>query len=160
MKKIYDKYGNFAEVSDEDYNKVSNYTWYKSKRDNYWFRTEIVTMHRHILELKKGDGIIVDHINRNRSDNRRCNLRISNPSRNVHNRKNSIDDVRYNRHTKLWDVFYQITHDSKSNKYYLGGFEEEIAKEVAKKARLDWIENGILPNHISGQQLYQKKSKK
>jgi hypothetical protein len=52
-------------------------------RDGYAIRTLIlgpsryttVRMHRVILGIANGDPILVDHLNRNRRDNRRANLR-------------------------------------------------------------------------------------
>ena len=44
-------------------------------------------MHREILGLSRGDGIEVDHINRNPLDNRRCNLRIVTRKENCANRR-------------------------------------------------------------------------
>lgn len=37
-------------------------------------------LHRNILGLKPGDGLIGDHINGDKLDNRRCNLRVVTPS--------------------------------------------------------------------------------
>ncbi len=50
-------------------------------------------MHRVILGLEKGDGFIVDHINRNTLDNRRGNLRIVTPSQNRMNSKVRSDSA-------------------------------------------------------------------
>lgn len=44
-------------------------------------------LHRELVEAKEGD--IVDHINGNKTDNRRCNLRISNHKQNCRNRRHS-----------------------------------------------------------------------
>ena len=49
-----------------------------------------VYLHRIILQAKKGQ--ICDHINRNRNDNRRCNLRIVDIGTSVHNR-NTINKI-------------------------------------------------------------------
>lgn len=78
-------------VDDEDYDWLSKTKWsddsngyairrkYKSKRNT----TE--KMHRLILGAKPGE--IVDHINGNPSDNRRCNLRIVSDKQNARNTK-------------------------------------------------------------------------
>lgn len=42
-------------------------------------------MHRIVLGLKKGDGILVDHINGDGLDNRRANLRLVTPAQNAQN---------------------------------------------------------------------------
>lgn len=44
-----------------------------------------ITMHRFVLGLEPGDGLEVDHINRNRLDNRRANLRICTRAENGQN---------------------------------------------------------------------------
>jgi hypothetical protein len=82
--------GHVALVDDEDYELVSKYNWhtingYASASviiDKYDYGR--VWMHRLILEPPEGK--YVDHINRNRSDNRRSNLRIVSRSQNGQNR--------------------------------------------------------------------------
>lgn len=71
-------------VDDEDYDRMNQHKWYY--HDGYAISVKhvagnkknrfqnILIAHRYVLNLKKGDMIIVDHINRNRLDNRKENL--------------------------------------------------------------------------------------
>lgn len=52
-----------------------------------WPARVIVPVHRWVMGLSKGDGKIVDHINGNRLDNRRVNLRLVTRSINALNRR-------------------------------------------------------------------------
>jgi hypothetical protein len=79
----------FAKVDPEDYNLISRYSWHlqngyavtKSRGKNY-------RMHRLVLD-QTDPLIIVDHINRDRLDNRRSNLRLYTPIQNANNRTTS-----------------------------------------------------------------------
>ena len=80
-----------ALVSKEDYNRLKDIPWYKSaygyaiknfyRGDNKW---EVVRMHREVIGAK--DGQHVDHINGDKLDNRRSNLRIATPLQNNWNK--------------------------------------------------------------------------
>lgn len=87
-----------AIVDDADYKWLSKYNWHVTPlgpNKDRWVaqrtgrngeRKGNYAMHREIMGLKIGDGVIVDHINRNTLDNRRDNLRIVTPSQSVCNR--------------------------------------------------------------------------
>lgn len=81
--------GKFALVDDDDFVKLSRHSWHF--RDGYAI-TDInkkeVRMHRYILGVIEPD-IVVDHINGNRLDNRKCNLREFTPKQNANNRSNN-----------------------------------------------------------------------
>jgi hypothetical protein len=73
MKKIPLTQGKFAMVDDTDYEYLMQWKWCLSARGYAVRKTDsrIQTMHRLLLPTSE----VVDHINRNRLDNRRCNLR-------------------------------------------------------------------------------------
>lgn len=74
-------------VDDEDVERISKYKWYidrgSIKSGAYYFitqgrnfpcKTGTVPFHRFIMGCNRGDGTVVDHINRNTLDNRKSNL--------------------------------------------------------------------------------------
>ena len=92
MKKIKLSQNKYALIDNADYKLVSRYNWHIIKNAtcqyahcSLWNPRRSLLMHRLILNLFKGDGKIVDHINRNSLDNRRCNLRIVSHAENLRN---------------------------------------------------------------------------
>jgi hypothetical protein len=87
---IYTKRGDQIKVDIEDFNIFNKYRWYLSG-GGYAIRTirvngkkKIITMHREIASVPQ--GLFTDHINRDRLDNRRLNLRVCTALQNTHNR--------------------------------------------------------------------------
>lgn len=80
MKLIKLTQGKFAIVDDEDFELLSQYSWHFHSTGYARTSNPKLYMHRLILKSKKED--ICDHINRNRLDNRRENLRIVSPTQN------------------------------------------------------------------------------
>ena len=82
--------GRFAKVDTDDYNLVIRHSWHY--RDGYAIakiNNKEVRMHRFILQITDPETV-VDHINRNRLDNRRENLR---PYSLIENANNRVDNV-------------------------------------------------------------------
>lgn len=95
MKEIRLTQGKVALVDDEDFEYLNQFKWQPdglgyvrrtlSVIDQRASKTKTVSMHASIM--LPGEDLEVDHINRNRLDNRRCNLRLTNHSMNCVNQK-------------------------------------------------------------------------
>lgn len=101
-------------VDDSDHEELSKFSWCIAG-DGYAGRSEwtngrwiSVSMHRILMDLKPGDKRKVDHINGNRLDNRRGNLRICTDAQNQRNRgknKNNTSGfkgVTWSKNRKKW----------------------------------------------------------
>lgn len=132
MKNLHLSTGERIIVDDDDFEEASRHVWHKCGL-GYAGRTlngRTVYMHRLIMNAKKGDEI--DHINRNKLDNRKSNLRFCNHSLNQANRPI---------HSKNTTGFLGVTWHKKARKYqtririsgrktHLGLFED--IKEAAR----------------------------
>lgn len=77
-----------------------------------------IVLHRFIMELDNSN-IIVDHINRNRLDNRRCNLRLVDIAANNYNRTPNKLNIKNICKLSNGDYYCYITKDKITyNKYF------------------------------------------
>jgi hypothetical protein len=131
-------------VDNSDLEKVKDYKWYIStggyaftvvKDGDKWKTTQL---HRFLIHAP--DNIEVDHINRNRLDNRRRNLRLVSRLQNCHNlnpagvktikgRKASSKyrGVAWDKSKGKWRAY----HQHKRKTYYGGWFESERQAALA-----------------------------
>lgn len=115
--------GNFISVSTSGYIRVNRYLGVKDRKSLYSQKY----LHRLIMGAKKGEE--VDHINHDRMDVRKKNLRLCKPSENAKNRravKGKYKGVHFSKKPKRWVA--QITKDYRC--YHIGFFHS--AKEAAK----------------------------
>lgn len=120
----------------EDLDKVRNYSWYVGGKG--YIRTSLnpstTPLHRFILGITSNDAINIDHVNRNKLDNRKCNLRMATYSENNYNRvkKGSSKYKGVYKQGDKWRCV--ITKDGK--KTHIGYYtsEEEAAMAYNKKA--------------------------
>ncbi|MDR4987189.1 AP2 domain-containing protein [Bacillus cereus] len=142
-KKIKLNNGGFALVSDEDFEELSKYKWHRRSSDGYAARTiyengkfTTVRMHREII--KAPPGLVVDHINRDRLDNRRENLRIATRSQNTANsiapstNKSGYKGVQYRKEQKRWRAVIRVNGKHISLGQY--GTAEEAAQAYNEAA--------------------------
>lgn len=86
MKQIQCTRGVIALVDDGDFECVAKHSWTGSDRyPRAKVRGKVVSMHRFILGEQS--GMVIDHINGNRFDNRRSNLRFCTRAQNAANTK-------------------------------------------------------------------------
>jgi hypothetical protein len=109
-----------------------------------WEQKTVIVVHRWVLGLCKGDRRIGDHINGNRLDNRRSNLRIvdaSGSSQNVSGRGRSRFRGVYPTRQGRWQAKVKF----KGKYYCLGSFDtEEEAAAVADAKRRE-----LMPFYVS-----------
>ncbi len=141
MKLIELSQGKFAKVDDEDYVELSKYSWWYGST-KYAFRTIWIggpkrkkrqrPMHRELLALTDSN-VLVDHINGDKLDNQRSNLRLSNKSTNGCNRpKTRANTTGYKgvtKHNRCNRYISQITVNGKHQ--YLGLYETPFEAAVA-----------------------------
>ncbi len=124
-------------VDDEDYEWLNNFgCWWTCKKGYAQLRknTKIIYMHRLIiLKYHKEITNIIDHINRNPLDNRKCNLRFATKAENSYNRDNYMSatsifkGVTFRKCDKLWEA--KIRHNG--SYYYLGRHKTERNAAIA-----------------------------
>jgi hypothetical protein len=94
MKLIKLSKGQFTQVDDYDFEWLSKWKWKANKRSQFYAvrsirvngRYKTIRMHRLIMGLREGDGISVDHIDRNGLNNQRGNLRTCTTAQNSSNK--------------------------------------------------------------------------
>lgn len=126
----------------EDYESIKSYCWFES--DEGYIKCNIskldntkkghMSLHRHILKPKQHE--IIDHINRDKKDNRKINLRIVTRQQNCMNRgcnKNNILQIKGVSLEK--NGRYRATICVNGKNVYLGIFKDiEDAKFVRQQA--------------------------
>jgi hypothetical protein len=129
--------GKYVLVDDDDFEWLNQYKWY-FHRSGYATRgyrinkaVKMVLMHREIL--KPPQYLETDHINGNKLDNRRINLRIATTQQNQFNRGNPINNtsgykgVDWNKQIKRWRATMYIN----GKPIHLGYFDKKTDAAIA-----------------------------
>lgn len=143
MKTIQLTKGKEAIIDDSMFDVVSSYSWHTTSKGyarHDYVKNNVrgsIYMHRMIISAKSKEQ--VDHINGDKLDNRKENLRICTPSQNCANRKVKITSKSgykgvHKSKGKYWTAYIGIN----KKVLYLGSFEDKDAAAMAyNKAALE-----------------------
>lgn len=121
-----------ALVDEADYDLVSGYTWCKGSNGYAQTGGSHSKLQRmHVLIMGRESGKEVDHINRNKLDNRRANLRLVTRSVNNLNRKEGTGVFYLARIKRYWA--YITRNGKRTNLGYYKTFKEALnARKAAE----------------------------
>ena len=135
MMKIKLNNGDIALVDKEDYEKLNKWKW-KVNNHGYVCRSahppgsrKTINIYMHRFIINPPDGLVVDHVNRNPLDNRRCNLRLATRSQNQGNRKmqknnkSGYHGVNYSKMMGKWRAEIK-TYDKRRHLGFYGNIED------------------------------------
>ncbi len=138
----------YAVVDATDAERLTRWRWHLTSHGYAarcaWIdkRVRSIKLHRDVLGLTFGDGIVVDHIDRDPLNNRRSNLRVVPASANKQNTgsyrgaSSSYRGVRWYKPLGKWAA--QIKTGGKN--VHVGYFNDEVAAaEAARAARLRFM---------------------
>lgn len=140
--------GKSTKVDDDDYEKYNHLVWHLSDT-GYAVRKSGKTVRLHRLIMDCPEGMVVDHLNGDKLDNHKSNLRICTQSENAKNMHN-VKGYSYDKSKNKYVVRYR-------NKFYGRYATEEEAKKAYRLA-CSGVEYQttrrklyMLPKHISKQ---------
>jgi hypothetical protein len=133
--------GRFAIVDDEDAARVMDFTWHYMNNGyagTTYDQGRKIYLHRFVMGAKRGEQ--VDHINMNKLDCRKENLRICSNQQNNANKTKQINNtsgykgVTWDKVNKKWSAAIMVNKRSKK----LGRFtnKEDAAREYDKAAKM------------------------
>ena len=144
----FDDKGNSFLIDKDDYEAVSKYVWHKTK-GGYWMTVysdepyKQTHLKLHKLVTRTSSTELIDHVNRDKNDNRKCNLRVCDLYENARNSsiaKNNTSGfigVSYNKQRKEWKASIHQKSDDRNRtggkELFLGWYKN---KEDAIVARL------------------------
>lgn len=141
--------GQSTKVDDDDYKKYNHLVWHLSDTGYAVRRNNGETFRLHRLIMNCPEGMVVDHLNGDTLDNRKCNLRICTVAENSKNHHNTKGYC-YDKNRGRWVARYR-------RKFY-GRYDTEEEAKRAYKLACSGVEYQktrrkyyMLPKHISKQ---------
>jgi len=150
-----DKHRMSFQIDEEDSFAVSRYMWHLDSDDypataiGKWPHNNTIRLHVFLMG-KAPKGLLWDHINRDKRDNRRANLRMVTPSGNGHNRgllpnnKSGHNGVYWHKRHGKWSA--QIRMNGKS--WHLGLFTalEDAVRARSEAEKSFWFDHEMAVN--------------
>jgi hypothetical protein len=130
----------------EDYDKIKDYCWYKNSNgyivsnanvDNT--KKGICFLHKVVMEHPKHSKTVIDHIDRNPTNNRKSNLRITTQGKNCINKGTQSNNtsgytgVSWNEHLHKWTAYIGYNNKTHILGYYELKQDAIQAREKAEK---------------------------
>lgn len=151
----------FCMIDKEDYDLIKQYCWYKNVY-GYWVSNnrktdetrEIITLHQKIATIKYGEydknSLIPDHLNRNKSDNRKQNLLLKSRRDNSINRSlsksNNSGKTGVSFYSKYQKYMAQICVNYKViNLGYFDKFEDAVMARLEAEEKYGYTCDEIFP---------------
>lgn len=119
--------GKSVKVDDDDYKKYSHLRWHLSDTGYAVRRTNGETTRLHRLIMNCPEGMVVDHLNGDRLDCRKCNMRVCTQGENVKNH-HGTKGYCYDKSKHKWVAYYK-------GKFYGRYRTEEEAKRAHQLAK-------------------------
>lgn len=120
-------------VDKEEWSKICNLPWHIETNHGYavYRDRQKHKFYMHRLIMHNPPNKIIDHINRNKLDNRKINLRLSSSRRNVLNQGNArgISRMRDGR----WRAYATITGKQSKRQIHLGYYQSQNEAEIASR---------------------------
>jgi hypothetical protein len=131
MKAIPLKQGVMALVDDIDFDRLNESAWRVSSTGYVVRGNRSLKMHREILALALGDARQVDHINGNKLDNTRANLRMCTSAQNKFNTRRRSDNTSGFKGVSAVNNVWIAMIRANGKRHYLGQYKTpEEAHEV------------------------------
>ena len=148
----------YTTISDQDYSLLRRYKWSLSSSGyavttitvDGWSKT--ISLHSILKPFKRlddGTKLVCDHIDRNRLNNTRSNLRMVTPQMNARNcslrsdNKTGFQCVAYRPSRGKWEAYYYAKNgDGKSKKIHIGLFDDICSASCAvidAKRKAKWF---------------------
>lgn len=132
--------GSICLIDDEDYDLLSKYKW-RLNDQGYILSEKVGRIHRVIMKAKEGQ--LVDHINCDRLDNRKSNLRFCTKSQNGMNRgaqsnsKTGLKGICKEKRPSYKNKIWRVTINKLGKQIHVGYFRSiEEAKTAYQKAAI------------------------
>lgn len=141
MKEIRLAGGKTTIVDDDDFDFINKWKWhldidgYAKRNTRAGNKSRTIKMHREIMNTP--DGMETDHINGNKLDNRKCNLRIATSSQNHANSKVRNSNKTGKKGVRVDHGKYRAQISIHGKKIHLGMFDslDDAATAYAEKAK-------------------------